>query len=90
MAIEAEPSHQYSVTFAVWDTWQSDRMTSDMIVHSKKRSGNEFLLTGKIAPVDNQCLLNVYGDQTVNVNTVRCVLELAALTVSHLCRCRLS
>ena len=63
MAIEAEPSHQYSITFAVCDRWQSDSMTSDIVVRRKKRGGNEFLLARKIAPIDiNQCLLNVYGE----------------------------
>ena len=51
---------------------QSDRMVSHMEVHMKQRCVNEFLHVEKMAPTDiHQCLLDVYGDQTVDVNTVR-------------------
>ena len=51
---------------------QSDRMVSDMEVHMKQRCGTEFLHVEKMAPTDiHQHLLNVYGDQTVDVSTVR-------------------
>ena len=50
---------------------QSDRMVSDMEVCVKQRCGIEFLHAAEIAPVAiHQCLLNVYGDQTLDVSTV--------------------
>ena len=51
---------------------QSDKMTSDMEVLMKQRCVIEFLHAEKIAPKDiHRRLLNVYGDQTVDVSTVR-------------------
>ena len=51
---------------------QSDKMASDMEVRMKQRCVIEFLHAEKIAPNDiNRRLLNVYGDQTVDVSTVR-------------------
>jgi len=51
---------------------QSDKMASDMEVHMKQRFVIEFLHAEKIAPNDiHRHLLNVYGDQTVDVSTVR-------------------
>jgi len=51
---------------------QSDKMASDMEVRVKQRCVTEFLHAEKMAPNDiHQCLLNVYGDQTVDVSTVR-------------------
>jgi len=52
---------------------QSDKMTSDMEVHMKQRCVIEFLYAEKIAPNDigHRHLLNAYGDQTVDVSTVR-------------------
>ena len=51
---------------------QSDKMVSDLEVLRKQRRITEFLRVEKIAPVDiHWCLLNVYGDQSVNVSTVR-------------------
>jgi len=51
---------------------QSDKMASDMEVHMKQRCVIEFLHAEKIAPNDIYgCLLNVYGDQTLDVSTVR-------------------
>jgi hypothetical protein len=51
---------------------QSDEMASDMEVRLKQRCVTEFLHAEKIAPNDiHQCLLNFYGDQTEDVNTVR-------------------
>jgi hypothetical protein len=45
---------------------------SDMEVRMKQRCVIEFLHVDKIAPNDiHQRLLNVYGDQTVDVSTVR-------------------
>jgi len=51
---------------------QSDKMASDMEVRMKQRYVIEFLHAEKIAPNDiHRRLLNVYGDQTVDVSTVR-------------------
>ena len=51
---------------------QSDKMTSDMEVLMKQRCVIEFLHAEKIEPSDiHRHLLNVYGDQTVDVSTVR-------------------
>ena len=51
---------------------QSDTLASDMEVHMKQRCGAESLHTEKMAPTDiHQCLLRAYGDQTVEVSTVR-------------------
>jgi len=51
---------------------QSDKMASDMEVRMKQRCVTEFLHAEKIAPNDiHRCLLNIYGDQTVDVSTVR-------------------
>jgi len=51
---------------------QPHKMASDMEVRMKQRCVIEFLHAEKIAPNDiHQRLLNVYGDQTVDVSTVR-------------------
>jgi transposase len=51
---------------------QSDKMASGMEVRMKQRCVIEFLHAEKIAPNDiHQRLLNVYGDQTVDVSTAR-------------------
>jgi len=51
---------------------QSDKMASDMEGRMKQRCVIEFLHAEKIAPNDiHRHLLNVYGDQTVDVSTVR-------------------
>jgi len=51
---------------------QSDRMVSDMGMHMKQWCVFEFFHAEEIASIDiYQCLLNVYGDQTVDVSTVR-------------------
>ena len=51
---------------------QSDRMASDMEMCLKQRGGIEFLQAEKVAPTDiHQCLLNIYGVQTVDMSTVR-------------------
>jgi len=48
---------------------QSDKMASDMKVHTKQRDEIAFQHAEKIAPIDiHQHLLNVYGDQTVDVS----------------------
>ena len=49
---------------------QSDKMASEVEVRVKRRVVLEFLRAGKMAPIDfHQCLLNVSGDQTVDVST---------------------
>jgi len=51
---------------------QSDKMASDMEVCRRQRCVTEFLHAEKMAPIDIQWhLLNVDGDQTVDVSTVR-------------------
>jgi len=51
---------------------QYDKMASDMEVRMKQRCVIEFLSAEKIAPNDiHRHLMNVYGDQTVDVSTVR-------------------
>jgi len=51
---------------------QSEKMASDMEVRMKQRCVIEFLHAEKIAPSDiYRCLLNVCGDRTVDVSTVR-------------------
>ena len=51
---------------------QSDKMASDMEVCMKQRCVFQFLHAKKIAPKDiHRHLLNVYRDQTLDVNTVR-------------------
>ena len=51
---------------------QSDKMASDMEVRMKQRCVIEFLHAEKIAPNDtHRRLVNVYGDQTVDVSTMR-------------------
>ena len=51
---------------------QSDKMASDMEVSVKQGCGIEFLqVEKKNVPIDiYQHLLNVYGDETVDVSTV--------------------
>ena len=51
---------------------QSDRMESDMEVCMKQECVTEFLHVEKMAPTGIHCqLLNVYGDQTMDVSTER-------------------
>ena len=46
---------------------QSDKMVSDMEVQMKQRCGTEFFHVEKMTPTDiHRCLLNAYGDQTVD------------------------
>ena len=58
MAVEAEPSCQYSVTLFCWvllmiAEGQSDKMVSDMEVYMKQRCVTEFLHVEKRAHTDN-------------------------------------
>jgi len=51
---------------------QSDQIKSDMEACLKQRCGVEFLHAEKIAPTDvHECLLNISGDETVDLSTVR-------------------
>ena len=51
---------------------QTDRIVSDMEVCIKQKFIIEFLHAEKMVHTDiHRWLLNVYGDQTVDVNTVR-------------------
>ena len=69
-------SHQYSVIFFAVQQMavdgQPDKMASDMKVRMKQRHVIKFPHAEKIASTDiHWHLLNVYEDQTVNVNTVK-------------------
>jgi len=63
------PSH----LVAVWQmAAEYDKMVSDMEVQMEQRCVNEFLYQEEITPTDiHWGLLNTYGDQTVDVSTVR-------------------
>ena len=51
---------------------QFDKMVSGVIMCMKERYVIEFRHAEKMAPINiHQHLLNVYGDQTVDVSTVR-------------------
>ena len=51
---------------------QSDKMASDMEMRMKQRCVIEFIHVEKIASDDiHRRLLKVYGDQTVDLSTVR-------------------
>ena len=50
----------------------SDKMASDVEVHMKQSCVTELFHEENMAPIDShQYLLNVYGDQTVSVGTVK-------------------
>ena len=60
---QVEPSHQHSIP---------DKTAADMEVLMKQRCVIEFHHEKKIASTDlHQCLLNIYGDHTVDMSTVR-------------------
>jgi len=65
---------------------QSATMVFDMEVQMKQICVTEFLSVEKMARINiHQCLLNVHGDQTVNVSTVRwCVSAVVTVIVDHL------
>ena len=79
-AVEDEPSHQYSNTFRCCVTnvsrgalWQNN---SDMEMYMKQSCVIEFLHVETVAPIHiHWSFLNVYGDQTVHVSTVRLVVH---------------
>jgi len=70
---------------------QSDKMASGMNVCMKQQCGIEFLPVKQMAPTDiHERLQNIYGDQAVNVSTVRdgkCLSVVVTATVVHLCWC---
>lgn len=54
----------------------SDKVMSDMEVEMKERCVTKFLLIEKIAPNNiHRLLLNIYGDQAVNVSTLKAGLH---------------
>ena len=70
----------------------SDKMASDMEMGMKQRYVTEFFHLEKMVPTDiHWCLLNVNGDQTVDMTIVKwwwCVSAVVTVTVGHLCWCR--
>ena len=70
----------------------SDTTASDMEVWMKKRSVIEFIHEENAASTDIPwLLLNVSGDQTVDVSIVRqWVVAVAIVTVDYLCWCSFS
>ena len=47
-------------------------MASDVEVHTEQRCVTEFLHADEIAPIGiHRCLLNIYGDQTVDVTALK-------------------
>ena len=72
MAVEVEPSHQYSVILLPCDRWQQrGSLTKWKRGWSKGVSLNSSTWK-KVTAIDvHQCLLNVYGDHIVDVSTVR-------------------
>jgi hypothetical protein len=76
MAVEVEPSCEHFVSFvAMWQIAaeeQSSKMVSDMEVGKTQRFVIEFLHVERLAPIDiHRRLMNIYGDTTVGVNTLR-------------------
>ena len=71
---ESPPSPPSPLAFHVVAARQmaADKTSPDIEVRTKQRCVIEFLHAEKIAPIDiHRRLLNVYGDQTVDVSTVR-------------------
>ena len=67
---------------------QSDGIVSGLGVRMKQRCGTEFFHAEKIVHIDiHWCLLNVYGDQTVDVNAVRWWVVCFSSGDSDLCWC---
>ena len=76
VTVEAELSHRTFPTCCCHVTddsrGQSDKMVSDMEAYMKQSCGTELLHVEKITLTDNhRHLLNVYGDEIVDVSTVR-------------------
>ena len=74
IALQVELSRQCSITFCCCVTddrraWQPDKMASHM---EMQRGVTEFFHAEKVVPTDiYRCLLDVYGDQAVDMVTVR-------------------
>ena len=91
MAVKPLPVCEYSITVvAMWQMaaeGHSDKMASNTEAYMKQNCVIEFLHVEKLAPTDiHWRLLNVYEDQTVDVNTVRwCISAMTTTTVGHLC-----
>ena len=67
MEVEAEPLYQFCCILWLCDRWQQDSLSK-----WHQMCGTEFLHEEKMAPTDiHQCLLNAYGDWTVDVSTMR-------------------
>ena len=78
LALEVEPSLSFNIPLHFLAMWQiaaqgqSDTVVSDMEVCVKQRYGTEFLHAEIIAHTDiHWYLLNIYGDQSVDVSAVR-------------------
>jgi len=73
------PSNILFCFVAVWQMaaeGHSDKIAPDMKVRIKRRCVTEFLQAEVMASMDiPRCLLNVYGDQTLDVSTVSTVLQ---------------
>lgn len=70
--VRAEPSCQYYITICDCVTeGQPDKMAFDMEVSMKQRCVTDFLPAERMAQTNNhRCLLNIYGDQPVDVSKV--------------------
>ena len=65
IAVEAEPSHQYPITFCCCVT--DGNRGADVEVRMKQRCATEFLHSEKVVPSDiHRWLLDIAGDQTVD------------------------
>ena len=58
---------------------QSDKMSPDMEVHTQQRRVTELLHVEKIDADIYWYLLHIYGDQTMNVDIVRCWMECSSI-----------
>ena len=71
--------------------WQSHRIAFDMEVCMKQRYVSKHLRWERIATTNiHQWLLNIYGDQAVDVSMVRWCLSAVTGTVGHYHKCRFS
>ena len=93
MAEEVEPSHQYPVMFCCHVAGGSREAGWHASADETKVCHLIPFCGGKIVPIDiRQCLLNVSGDQTVDVSAVRCggwcASAVVTTRVGHLHCCR--
>jgi len=73
-AVGAEPSHQYSITFCCHVTDSSKRSVwhNCHLTRMKQKYRTEFFHMEKMVPIDfYSCLLNVSGDQTVDLSIAK-------------------